>query len=72
MQQADVKLSHRVVINGQGQYSVWPAHKKLPGGWQATGFEDGRQACLEHIAVVWTDMRAYSLPVARNGGGFHG
>jgi len=51
----------RVVVNHEEQYSVWPVDRELPAGWTAEGFEGPKQACLDHIDTVWTDMRPLSL-----------
>jgi MbtH protein len=50
-----------VVVNDEGQYSVWWADRALPAGWRATGASGTRDDCLAHIAEVWTDMRPVSL-----------
>ena len=50
-----------VVINDEEQYSIWPADRELPPGWRAEGTRGLRQACLDHIDRVWTDMRPRSL-----------
>jgi MbtH protein len=50
-----------VVVNGEGQYSIWPAYKDRPEGWQAVGTTGGKQACLDQIKEIWTDMRPLSL-----------
>jgi MbtH protein len=50
-----------VVVNGEGQYSVWPEFKPVPAGWTATGFKGVKKACLDHVAQVWSDMRPASL-----------
>lgn len=50
-----------VVVNLEGQYSLWPAHRLLPAGWIQEGKQGSRDECLEHIKVVWTDMRPLSL-----------
>jgi uncharacterized protein YbdZ (MbtH family) len=52
---------YRVVRNDEEQYSIWPARQDPPPGWQATGFEGDKDACLAHIDEVWTDMRPLSL-----------
>ncbi len=52
---------HRVVVNDEDQYSVWPDDRDIPDGWRAEGFAGGRQECLDHIDEVWTDMRPRSL-----------
>lgn len=51
---------HRVVVNDEDQYSVWPDDRDIPDGWHAEGFVGGRQECLDHIDAVWTDMRPRS------------
>ncbi|MEU6577525.1 MbtH family protein [Streptomyces sp. NPDC046805] len=50
-----------VLVNDEGQYSLWPANIALPGGWRVSGSEGSRQECLEAIEAVWTDMRPASL-----------
>ena len=50
-----------VVTNHEEQYSIWPAGKPIPAGWRANGPTADKQACLDHIAEVWTDMRPLSL-----------
>ncbi|TXI49213.1 MAG: MbtH family NRPS accessory protein [Lysobacter sp.] len=50
-----------VVVNHEEQYSIWPAHREIPLGWQGDGFRGDKAACLAHIQEVWTDMRPKSL-----------
>lgn len=51
-----------VVVNHEDQYSIWPAGRDIPLGWQeADAFEGTRTECLAHIARVWTDMRPLSV-----------
>ncbi|WP_229913996.1 MbtH family protein [Streptomyces capitiformicae] len=54
-------LTHRVVVNHEEQYSIWPTNMKLPAGWDPEGFEGSRQECLARIDQVWTDMRPASV-----------
>ncbi|MYN17598.1 MbtH family NRPS accessory protein [Rugamonas sp. FT107W] len=58
---------YEVVVNAEGQYSVWPAQWAVPGGWRAAGFRDTREQCLRHIDSVWLDQREYNLRVALSG-----
>ncbi|KPM52541.1 MbtH family protein [Frankia sp. CcI49] len=51
----------QVVVNSEGQYSIWPADRECPAGWFQEGTSGGRQECLDHIEQVWTDMRPRSL-----------
>ena len=50
-----------VVVNDEGQYSIWFADRDLPAGWRAEGVTGSKAACLEHIERVWTDLRPLSL-----------
>ncbi len=52
---------YRVVVNHEEQYSIWPADRELPLGWQDEGFSGPKADCLRHIEEVWTDMRPLSL-----------
>ena len=50
-----------VLINEEGQYSLWPSFKQVPNGWTIVHEADSRQNCLEFINSHWTDMRPNSL-----------
>jgi len=50
-----------VVQNLEEQYSLWPADRQPPEGWQAVSAAGSRQDCLDHISKVWIDMRPRSL-----------
>jgi len=52
---------YRVVVNHEEQYSIWPAHKPIPPGWRDVEKMGTKDECLDHIEVVWTDMRPLSL-----------
>jgi MbtH protein len=52
---------YKVVFNHEEQYSIWPAHKALPLGWQEEGKSGKKAECLDHISQVWVDMRPLSL-----------
>ncbi|MEG3130958.1 MbtH family NRPS accessory protein [Pantoea cypripedii] len=49
------------VVNSEGQYSIWPANKTLPAGWNEAGKRGSREECLQYIVQVWNDMRPKSL-----------
>lgn len=57
----DETIDYFVVVNDEEQYSIWPADRDLPNGWQAVGPARSREACLNHIEQVWTDMRPKSV-----------
>jgi MbtH protein len=50
-----------VLINDEGQHSLWPIFADVPDGWKVILGENGRQECLEFIEKNWTDMRPNSL-----------
>ena len=52
---------YQVVVNHEEQYSIWPEDREPPAGWRAEGFAGAKEACLDHIEQVWTDMRPKSL-----------
>ncbi|GAB6041500.1 MbtH family protein [Endothiovibrio diazotrophicus] len=58
--EAPAATTHRVLVNHEEQYCLWPAEKAIPAGWSET-FNGPRQACLDHIEAVWTDMRPKSV-----------
>ncbi|MEV0266902.1 MbtH family protein [Streptomyces sp. NPDC050617] len=49
--------THIVVVNDQEQHSIWPAARELPDGWRDLGGPQTREACLDHIEQIWTDIR---------------
>lgn len=52
---------YKVVVNHEEQYSIWPADRENPLGWNDAGKSGAKAECLEHIKEVWTDMRPLSL-----------
>ncbi|MFD5483783.1 MbtH family protein [Streptomyces hawaiiensis] len=50
-----------VLVNDEGQHSLWPSFIDVPAGWTIAKGEDSRQACLDFINENWTDMRPKSL-----------
>ena len=57
----DPDAKYLVLVNDEGQHSLWPVFADVPDGWQVTFGEDGRQECLDFIEKSWTDMRPKSL-----------
>ena len=57
----DDKTIYKVVVNHEEQYSIWPADRELPLGWEAVGVQGTKQECLDYIKKIWTDMRPLSL-----------
>jgi MbtH protein len=52
---------YKIVVNHEGQYSIWPAERENPIGWRDGGKRGSKAECLAHIKEVWTDMRPITL-----------
>ncbi|MFB7930194.1 MULTISPECIES: MbtH family protein [Streptomyces] len=50
-----------VLVNDEGQHSLWPSFAEVPGGWTIAFEENTREACLEYVETHWTDLRPRSL-----------
>ncbi|WP_026455393.1 MbtH family protein [Saccharomonospora iraqiensis] len=55
-----------VLVNDEGQHSLWPSFAEVPHGWRVVYGEDTRQACLDHVEQHWTDLRPASLRAAES------
>lgn len=54
-------INYKVVVNHEGQYSIWPAERENPVGWRNGGKSGSRAECLAYVNEVWTDMRPLTL-----------
>lgn len=50
-----------VLVNQDGQYSLWPAAMAVLAGWRTASDAEGRAAYLRYVESAWTDMRPTSL-----------
>jgi MbtH protein len=50
-----------VLVNDEGQYSLWPAFIDVPAGWRIVRESGSRAECLAYIENNWADMRPNSL-----------
>ena len=55
---------YHVLVNEEGQHSLWPASVDIPEGWTATLEGAAREECITFIEENWTDMRPKSLIAA--------
>ncbi|MGW7574969.1 MbtH family protein [Streptomyces sp. NPDC054765] len=55
-----------VLVNAEGQHSLWPVARAVPAGWESVFGPHSRQRCLDHVEENWTDLRPASL--ARSAG----
>ncbi|GAB1510051.1 MbtH family protein [Actinophytocola sp. KF-1] len=60
----DENGTYLVLVNDEGQYSLWPSFADVPAGWQVAHEEAGREECLAYVEQHWTDMRPRSLAEA--------
>ncbi len=52
---------YHVLVNDEGQHSLWPTFVEVPQGWSVVHQSDSRAACLDYINKNWTDLRPKSL-----------
>ncbi|MEY9849486.1 MbtH protein [Streptacidiphilus sp. BW17] len=57
----DPDANYRVLVNDEGQHSLWPVFVEVPAGWTSVFGEALRQDCLDYIEQNWTDLRPNSL-----------
>jgi MbtH protein len=50
-----------VLVNAEGQHSLWPAAKAVPEGWSTVHPAASKADCLAYVETHWTDMRPVSL-----------
>ncbi|MFJ9647444.1 MbtH family protein [Streptomyces sp. NPDC101206] len=60
----DADGTYLVLVNDEGQHSLWPTFVDVPAGWLTAHPADTRDACLAYIEAHWTDMRPRSLATA--------
>jgi MbtH protein len=51
----------QVVVNDEGQYSLWADGREPPQGWRAVKTGLPRAECLAYIESTWTDMTPLSV-----------
>jgi MbtH protein len=49
-----------VLVNAEGQHSLWPAFLKVPNGWDVRVPASSRAECLAWIEAHWADIRPKS------------
>lgn len=59
--QNSIELLHKVLVNSEEQYSIWPANRENPKGWYDVGIGGTRSSCLDWISKNWEDIRPRSL-----------
>lgn len=51
-----------VLVNEEGQHSLWPDFADVPAGWTVVHGPASRDACVEYVNANWTDLRPRSVP----------
>jgi len=53
--------NYHVLVNDEGQHSLWPVTNDVPAGWSVVLEGRPREECLAHVESHWTDLRPQSL-----------
>ncbi|MEU3309026.1 MbtH family protein [Nocardiopsis sp. NPDC055551] len=56
-----------VLVNAEGQHSLWPSFAEIPEGWDIALEATSRASALEYVEENWTDMRPAGLVAALEG-----
>ncbi|WP_042425013.1 MbtH family protein [Streptacidiphilus anmyonensis] len=57
----DPDAQYLVLVNEEGQHSLWPVFASVPDGWNTAHGPAGRPDCLDYVNEHWTDMRPRTL-----------
>ena len=57
----DENGTFHVLVNDEGQHSLWPTFVDVPAGWSIVLASADRQSCVDYVDEHWTDMRPKSL-----------
>lgn len=59
---AESEPVYKVLVNDEGQYSIYPLHQENPAGWREPepGCHGAMAECLAFVELVWTDIRPLS------------
>jgi MbtH protein len=57
----DPEGAFRVLVNDEGQHSLWPTPLAVPNGWTVVKESDTHASCLAYIEEHWTDVRPISV-----------
>ncbi|MFE2636484.1 MbtH family protein [Streptomyces scopuliridis] len=50
-----------VLVNDEGQHSLWPSFSPAPAGWTAVLSDVDRETAIDFVNEHWTDMRPRTL-----------
>lgn len=47
--------TYLVLVNDEGQYSLWPGFAEVPAGWRVALPENDRASCVDFVESHWRD-----------------
>ncbi len=50
-----------VLVNDEGQHSLWPAFADVPAGWTVAYGPGRREECMTYVRENWVDLRPRSV-----------
>jgi MbtH protein len=53
--------TYSVLVNAEGQHSLWPTFADPPAGWTVVHGPASRPSCMEYVTAHWTDLRPRRL-----------
>jgi MbtH protein len=57
----DTDGTFHVLVNDEGQYSLWPDFADVPAGWTQVLSSVGHAEALAHVEAAWTSLQPASL-----------
>ena len=60
----DEDAAYLVLVNDEGQHSLWPVFVDVPAGWTEVFRGERKADSVAYIESEWTDMRPKSLVAA--------
>ena len=57
----DNDASYYVLVNEEGQHSLWPVFAEVPAGWTVVLPDADRATAVAYVDENWTDMRPKSV-----------
>jgi MbtH protein len=54
----DPAALYRVIVNAEGQHSLWPGTFAIPDGWAVAHDADSRAECLKYIVDRFQGLSA--------------
>ena len=57
----DPEAEYLVLVNDEGQHSLWPVFSPVPDCWQRVFGAAARQDCVDYVEQHWQDLRPKSL-----------